>query len=77
MGHEHLPVRADHQPTAPLSAHTPTHAQARWQASMAHRAPRTPLSAGARYHATLLVLAGEGLIDVAKCAAVKALFLGL
>ena len=44
---------------------------------MAHRAPRTPLSAGARYHATLLVLAGEGLIDVAKCAAVKALFLGL
>ena len=37
--------------------------------------PRTP-SAGARYHATLLALAGEGLIDVAKCAAVKTLFLG-
>ena len=34
------------------------------------------LSTGARYHATLLALAGEGLIDVAKCAAVKTLFLG-
>ena len=42
---------------------------------MAHR-DRAPLSAGARYHATLLALAGEGLIDVAKCAAVKTLFLG-
>ena len=43
---------------------------------MAYRHLRTPIPAGARYHATLLALAGEGLIDVAKCAAVKTLFLG-